>query len=90
MINTPLSPMKVVTNLQEAVWDADIVVNGVPSTETREVFEEISNYWKERISPPIIVSLSKGIEAALDPVPHIITPTQMISRASKDFFFLFT
>ncbi|KVH94933.1 6-phosphogluconate dehydrogenase, C-terminal-like protein [Cynara cardunculus var. scolymus] len=82
MIDTPLSPMKVVTNLQEAVWDADIVVNGVPSTETREVFEEIGKYWKERINPPIIVSLSKGIEAALDPVPHIITPTQMISRAT--------
>ncbi|KAJ0582595.1 putative glycerol-3-phosphate dehydrogenase (NAD(+)) [Helianthus annuus] len=82
MVDTPLSPMKVVTNLQEAVWDADIVVNGLPSTETREVFEEIRNYWKERISPPIIISLSKGIEAALDPVPHIITPTQMISRAT--------
>ncbi|KAL8206108.1 hypothetical protein R6Q57_009659 [Mikania cordata] len=67
----------------EAIWDADIVVNGLPSTETREVFEKIRNYWKERISPPIIISLSKGIEAALDPVPHIITPTQMISRATS-------
>lgn len=83
MIDTPLCPLKVVTNLQEAVWDADIVVNGLPSTETREVFEEISNYWKERITVPIIISLAKGIEAALDPVPHIITPTQMIKRASK-------
>ncbi|KAG5252762.1 glycerol-3-phosphate dehydrogenase [Salix suchowensis] len=72
----------VVTNLQEAVWDADIVVNGVPSTETREVFEEISQYWKERITAPIIISLAKGIEAALEPVPHIITPTQMINRAT--------
>ncbi|RLM60273.1 putative glycerol-3-phosphate dehydrogenase [Panicum miliaceum] len=52
MIETPLCPLKVVTNLQEAVWDADIVVNGLPSTETREVFEEISKYWKERISVP--------------------------------------
>jgi len=84
MIDTPLCPLKVVTNLQEAVWDADIVVNGLPSTETREVFEEISNYWKERITVPIIISLAKGIEAALDPVPHIITPTQMIKRASKN------
>ncbi|XP_072982143.1 probable glycerol-3-phosphate dehydrogenase [NAD(+)] 1, cytosolic [Typha latifolia] len=82
MIETPLCPMKVVTNLQEAVWDADIVVNGLPSTETREVFEEISRYWKERISVPIIISLAKGIEAALDPVPRIITPTQMISSAT--------
>lgn len=88
MVDTPLCPMKVVTNLQEAVWDADIVVNGLPSTETREVFEEIRNYWKERITPPIIISLSKGIEAALDPVPHIITPTQMISRASKQALFI--
>ncbi|KAK1291718.1 putative glycerol-3-phosphate dehydrogenase [NAD(+)] 1, cytosolic [Acorus calamus] len=82
MIDTPLCPLKVVTNLQEAVWDADIVVNGLPSTETREVFEEISRYWKERITVPIIISLAKGIEAALEPVPHIITPTQMISRAT--------
>ncbi|XP_074575156.1 putative glycerol-3-phosphate dehydrogenase [NAD(+)] 1, cytosolic [Curcuma longa] len=82
MIDTPLCPLKVVTNLQEAVWDADIVVNGLPSTETREVFEEISRYWKERISVPIIISLAKGIEAALDPIPHIITPTQMIKSAT--------
>ncbi|XP_039146135.1 probable glycerol-3-phosphate dehydrogenase [NAD(+)] 1, cytosolic [Dioscorea cayenensis subsp. rotundata] len=82
MIDTPLCPMKVVTNLQEAVWDADIVVNGLPSTETREVFEEISRYWKERITYPIIISLAKGIEAALDPEPRIITPTQMINHAT--------
>ncbi|XP_010269672.1 PREDICTED: probable glycerol-3-phosphate dehydrogenase [NAD(+)] 1, cytosolic [Nelumbo nucifera] len=82
MIDTPLCPLKVVTNLQEAVWDADIVINGLPSTETRELFEEISRYWKERLTTPVIISLAKGIEAALDPVPHIITPTQMISRAT--------
>ncbi|XP_043725247.1 probable glycerol-3-phosphate dehydrogenase [NAD(+)] 1, cytosolic [Telopea speciosissima] len=82
MIDTPICPMKVVTNLQEAVWDADIVINGLPSTETREVFEEISRYWKERITVPIIISLSKGIEAALESVPHIVTPTQMINRAT--------
>ncbi|XAR68479.1 Glycerol-3-phosphate dehydrogenase (NAD(+)) [Bertholletia excelsa] len=82
MIDTPLCPLKVVTNLQEAVWDADIVVNGLPSTETRDLFEEISKYWKERITVPIIISLAKGIEAALEPVPHIITPTQMINRAT--------
>ncbi|KAL6327556.1 hypothetical protein AAG906_021846 [Vitis piasezkii] len=74
--------MKVVTNLQEAVWDADIVINGLPSTETREVFEEISKYWKERITVPVIISLAKGIEAELEPEPRIITPTQMINRAT--------
>lgn len=83
MIDTPLCPLKVVTNLQEAVWDADIVINGLPSTETRVVFEEIRRYWKERITVPIIISLAKGIEAELEPEPRIITPTLMISRASK-------
>lgn len=82
MIDTPLCPLKVVTNLQEAVWDADIVVNGLPSTETRQVFEEISGYWKERVTFPLIVSLAKGIEAELEPEPRIITPTQMINRAT--------
>lgn len=82
MIDTPLCPLKVVTNLQEAVWDADIVINGLPSTETHEVFEEISRYWKERITVPIIISLAKGVEAELEPEPRIITPTQMINRAT--------
>ncbi|XVE69537.1 hypothetical protein DITRI_Ditri09bG0160000 [Diplodiscus trichospermus] len=82
MIDTPLCPLKVVTNLQEAVWDADIVINGLPSTETREVFEEITRYWKERITVPVIISLAKGIEAELGPEPRIITPTQMINRAT--------
>ncbi|CAA6663589.1 unnamed protein product [Spirodela intermedia] len=82
MIDTPLCPMKVVTNLQEAVWDADIVVNGLPSTETHVVFQEISRYWKERITVPIIISLAKGIETELEPTPRIITPTQMINRAT--------
>ncbi|KAF7031178.1 hypothetical protein CFC21_042548 [Triticum aestivum] len=83
MIDTPLCPLKVVTNLQEAVWDADIVINGLPSTETRVVFGEIGRYWKERVNAPVIISLTKGIEASLDPVPRIITPTQMISKATK-------
>ncbi|XP_051146581.1 probable glycerol-3-phosphate dehydrogenase [NAD(+)] 1, cytosolic [Andrographis paniculata] len=82
MIDTPLCPLKVVTNLQEAVWDADIVINGLPSTETRVVFEEISRYWKERITEPVIISLAKGIEAELEPEPRIVTPTQMINRAT--------
>lgn len=82
MIDTPLCPLKVVTNLQEAVWDADILVNGLPSTETREVFEEIRKYWKERRTMPVIISLSKGVEAELDHEPRIITPTQMIHRAT--------
>ncbi|KAE8724360.1 FAD-binding domain-containing family protein [Hibiscus syriacus] len=82
MIDTPVCPLKVVANLQEAVWDADIVINGLPSTETRVVFEEIRRYWKERITVPIIISLAKGIEAEFVPEPRIITPTLMINRAT--------
>nr|GMD59578.1 probable glycerol-3-phosphate dehydrogenase [NAD(+)] 1, cytosolic [Ipomoea batatas] len=82
MIDTPLCPLKVVTNLQEAVWDADIVINGLPSTETQVVFQEISRYWKERIIIPVIISLAKGIEAELEPEPRLVTPTQMINRAT--------
>ncbi|KAK4379751.1 hypothetical protein RND71_001613 [Anisodus tanguticus] len=62
MIDTPLCPLKVVTNLQEAVWDADIVIDGLPSTETRE----------ERITVPVTISLAKGIEAELRPEPRIL------------------
>lgn len=83
MLETPLCPVKVVTNLQEAVWDADIVVNGLPSTETRPVFEEIGRYWGERIALPVVISLAKGVEAVLKPVPHIVTPTQMIHEATN-------
>jgi hypothetical protein len=82
MIDTPLCPLKVVTNLQEAVWDADIVIAGLPSTEIRHVFQQVGRYWRERRTMPIIISLAKGVEAALQPHPHIITPTQMIVETS--------
>lgn len=84
MIDTPLCPLKVVTNLQEAVWDADIVIAALPSTEIRRVFKDIGRYWRERRTMPIIVSLAKGVETALDPHPHILTPTQMIVDMSKN------
>ncbi|KAJ7532334.1 hypothetical protein O6H91_14G083200 [Diphasiastrum complanatum] len=83
MLDTPLCPLKVVTNLQEAVWDADIVINGLPSTETGSVFAEIGQYWRERRTMPLVISLSKGVEAVLLPVPHVITPTQMILQAAN-------
>ncbi|KAI5311172.1 hypothetical protein L3X38_000345 [Prunus dulcis] len=31
---------------------------------------------------PVIISLSKGVEAELEPEPRIITPTQIINRAT--------
>lgn len=33
MIDTPLCPLKVVISLMEAVWDAGIMVNSLPSTK---------------------------------------------------------
>ncbi|CAM6068335.1 unnamed protein product [Sphagnum tenellum] len=67
MIDIPLCPFKVVTNLQEAVWDADIVVNILLSTETRPVFQQIGHFWREGRTMPVIISLAKGVEAALQP-----------------------
>ncbi len=83
MIDTTLCPLKVVTNLQEAVWDAAIVINALPSTEIRPIFQQIRHFWSERRTMPVIISLAKGVEAALQPVPHIITPTQMIVDTSQ-------
>lgn len=40
MVDTTLCSLKVVKNLEEVVWGVNIVVNGFPSNETREVFEE--------------------------------------------------
>jgi glycerol-3-phosphate dehydrogenase (NAD+) len=65
MIDTPLCPLKVVTNLQEAVWEANIVVNALPSIEIRHVFQEIERFWRERRTILVIISLAKGVEAAL-------------------------
>ncbi len=83
MIDTPFCPLKVVTNLREVVWDADIVVNVLPSIEIHPVFQQIGHFWRERRTMPVIISLVKGVEAALQPVPHIITPTQMIVDTSQ-------
>lgn len=74
--------LKVVTDLEEAVYDADILINGLPSTETRAVFERIARVWnatRDQLQPaPVVISLSKGVETSLDPHPHIITPTRII------------
>ena len=84
ILDTPLCPLNVVTNLQEAVWDADVVINGLPSTETRMVFRQIGQFWKERRRPPaVIISLAKGVEAEVDPEPHIVTPSLMIHQESE-------
>ncbi|CAI5529390.1 unnamed protein product [Closterium sp. Naga37s-1] len=84
LADTPLCPLNVLTNLQEAVRDADVIINGLPSTETRSVFRQIGLFWRERRRPPaVIVSLAKGVEAAMEPEPHIVTPTLMIHQESE-------
>eukprot|EP00898_Chlorokybus_atmophyticus_P004107 jgi/Chlat1/4698/Chrsp3S00443 len=76
-----LFPEEVVTSLPAACWDADLLINSLPSPATRAVFSEIGQIWRERSKPPaVIVSLSKGVEAALEPHPHIITPTTIIGK----------
>ncbi|CAM6076935.1 unnamed protein product [Sphagnum tenellum] len=62
MIDTPPCPLKVVTNLQEAVWDVDIVVNALLSTEICPVFQQIRRFWRERRTMPVIISLAKGVK----------------------------
>jgi hypothetical protein len=68
------------------VYDADIIINGLPSTETRNVFERIARVWnatRDRSqADPVVVSLSKGVETSLEPHPHIITPTRVIHEVT--------
>ncbi|KAA8491041.1 putative glycerol-3-phosphate dehydrogenase NAD(+) 1, cytosolic [Porphyridium purpureum] len=82
MIHLPLCPLNVVTDLEEAVWNADIVINSLPSTDARGVFERIGTSWKERDPNPehwpVVISLAKGVECLTDPFPHILTPTSVL------------
>eukprot|EP00049_Salpingoeca_infusionum_P001903 m.51906 g.51906 ORF g.51906 m.51906 type:complete len:467 (+) comp11267_c0_seq1:173-1573(+) len=83
----PLCPMKVLTDLDEAVYDADLIVCGVPSTETRAVFEQVGKVLgatRDRGQPmPVVISLSKGVEVRHAPQPHIITPTRIIHETTR-------
>ena len=56
----PLHPrLTATTSLKEAVYDADIVVLGVPSQEFRPTLEQISEHLRPWIP---LVSLAKGLE----------------------------
>ncbi|EDQ88917.1 uncharacterized protein MONBRDRAFT_8394 [Monosiga brevicollis MX1] len=82
---SPLCPLRVITNLEEAVYDADIVINGLPSTETRSVFQKIGDIWsasRDPSRPPVIISLSKGVETRMEPHPHVVTPTRIIHEVT--------
>lgn len=66
----------------EAVWDADLIINSIPSTEIRPVFTQIGALLKEKGRTPIVVSLAKGVEFIDEPNPHILTPSGVIHAAS--------
>jgi glycerol-3-phosphate dehydrogenase (NAD+) len=55
ILASQIASLKVVTNLQEAIWDANIVVNALPSIEIRHVFQEIGHFWKERRTMLVII-----------------------------------
>jgi len=78
-----LLPMELCMDLQEAATNADILVNGVPSTSTLEVFAPMAEALSKRTKdPPLVVSLSKGVEFLAEPAPHILTPTRLIHRCT--------
>lgn len=70
---TSLCSLEFFNDVQEAVRDDDIDFNGIPSTESFQVFNEISKYWKKRVITPVIITLAKGVEAEFEPHPWIVT-----------------
>ena len=81
---TPLVPLNVVTSLEECAWDAHLVVNGLPSTDTKDVFRRLGLLWRERAhDAPVVISLSKGVEFRTKPHAHIVTPGTLISLKAK-------
>jgi len=78
-----LLPMELCSDLQEAALEADILVNGVPSTSTLEVWAPLAEaLGKRKKEPPLVISLAKGVEFVSEPSPHILTPTRLIHRCT--------
>ena len=60
LANLPLDrPLRATGDLSEAVWDADVVVAGVPSSAMRATMEKIGPAIRHWVP---IVSISKGLE----------------------------
>jgi len=75
--------IEVCDDLEEAVINADIIVNGVPSTNTTDVWAPLASALARRLKPaPAIISLAKGVEFFEKPAPHILTPTRLIHRCT--------
>lgn len=78
-----LLPMELCTDLEEAAMDADIMINGIPSTSTMEVWAPLRHALSRRTKrAPVVISLAKGVEFCSEPAPHILTPTRMIHRCT--------
>ncbi|CAE8587502.1 unnamed protein product [Polarella glacialis] len=78
-----LLPMELCPDLQQAAMEADILVNGVPSTSTLAVWAPLADALSKRSkAPPVIISLSKGVEFMSEPSPHMLTPTLLIHRCT--------
>merc|ERR1719198_631971 len=75
--------MEVCDDLEQAVREADIVINGIPSTNTTEVWGPLAQALSQRQKgPPVVISLAKGVEFFEKPAPHILTPTRLIHRCT--------
>lgn len=78
-----LLPLELCSNLEEAALEADILINGVPSNSTLEVWAPLADVFSRRQKePPLVISLAKGVEFCMDPSPHILTPTRLIHRCT--------
>jgi len=78
-----LLPMEICANLEEAAMEADILINGIPSTSTMEVWAPLRDALSHRTKGhPVVISLAKGVEFCSEPAPHILTPTRMIHRCT--------
>merc|ERR550514_2173093 len=63
--------------------EADIMINGIPSSSTMDVWAPLRDALSRRSKgPPVVISLAKGVEFCSEPSPHILTPTRMIHRCT--------
>jgi glycerol-3-phosphate dehydrogenase (NAD+) len=78
-----LLPMEICKDLEEAAMEADILINGIPSTNTMDVWAPLRDALNHRTKGyPVVISLAKGVEFCSEPAPHILTPTRMIHRCT--------
>jgi len=80
---TTLIPMELCNDLEEAAAEADILINGIPSSSTLDVWAPLHDALNRRSKGhPVVISLAKGVEFCSEPAPHILTPTRIIHRCA--------